>query len=613
MKRYILIVLGSIVVSSIYSQTNRFNQYYDSITPHKGNEFSSVIETDSGYTAFNCYSFAVHYIDSMGNLISTKSFLDTNNYHNNNWTYNNSLDLFENNESEKYYIQASGTEIMEYDSTLTTAYHLVKYNNMFDTVWSREICEANSSIQNLEDDYAGQLYDCVIGNEGNIYSTGYGFKLLGDSMFTEYGNIIYMVADSLGNPIQLQNFPFISVNEISYGSRIIETFNNKILIGGNLDFFPQGTHPSPKGYLLNINKDGSLNWKKTEYKMILWDAIQLNDSGFVYGGVRYMIWNNEPYGAAALVKLDNNGNTIWERDIGFGFLGNGNYVSYQVKNVIENEDSSIICAISRFDLSIEGYHIMIYKFSKDGEIIWKRTLDPDLMSMPNPAFNMRPYDLRIANDGGYIVSGYMNKVGLTTPFLIKTDQNGCDGLFSCMDTTTMMYLQTWEDSVCNGDSVLVSIAISNGHAPYTGIINGTDTIDEPLYLMPDTSSYFFYAHPTLSDTYVHVTIEDQFGYQYSNYLQFNVVDCNISIDEILPEVTFKIFPNPANSFIQIDVFKGKYLKKQIEIYNQQGQLIYSKPDFDSDTGIDISSFVNGVYTIKLITEKGIGIEKFVKI
>ncbi len=223
---------------------------------------------------------------------------------------------------------------------------------------------------------------------------------------------------------------------------------------------------------------------------------------------------------------------------------------------------------------------------------------------------MRDFDLILARDSGFVISGYMNKVGYPAPFLIKTDSMGCDGLYSCMDTAMMMLMHTWADSVCIGDSLLVSIDITNGNAPFTCVINN-DTLEELLYIAPDTASYFFYAHPTITNNQIWATIIDSQGQTFSSSFTCNMVDCSISVDEIAPVISFNIYPNPASKTIQLNIFKGRYLQNNVEIYNQAGKLIMQIPNVQHKMQLDIGTLPSGVYYLKLISKEGVGVEKFV--
>ncbi|MBO5848919.1 MAG: T9SS type A sorting domain-containing protein [Bacteroidales bacterium] len=80
-------------------------------------------------------------------------------------------------------------------------------------------------------------------------------------------------------------------------------------------------------------------------------------------------------------------------------------------------------------------------------------------------------------------------------------------------------------------------------------------------------------------------------------------------DESLEEYAnrFEIYPNPANNYLNINTTENI---NEINIYNIVGVLVYSEKDFNNN--IDLSNFSNGVYFIKINTDKGEITKKFIK-
>jgi hypothetical protein len=70
-----------------------------------------------------------------------------------------------------------------------------------------------------------------------------------------------------------------------------------------------------------------------------------------------------------------------------------------------------------------------------------------------------------------------------------------------------------------------------------------------------------------------------------------------------------IYPNPAKDIVNI---KANSLIKSIEIYDVQGRIIQSKLTNEENSTIDVSSFTNGIYFLKIKTEMGEKVEKMVK-
>jgi hypothetical protein len=84
--------------------------------------------------------------------------------------------------------------------------------------------------------------------------------------------------------------------------------------------------------------------------------------------------------------------------------------------------------------------------------------------------------------------------------------------------------------------------------------------------------------------------------------------CVNSIKEINVKTYISIFPNPAINNMTIESSQ----KSLIEILNIQGQLIKTLEANEDKTNIDVSTLPSGVYLIKVETEKGIEVRKFLK-
>lgn len=71
---------------------------------------------------------------------------------------------------------------------------------------------------------------------------------------------------------------------------------------------------------------------------------------------------------------------------------------------------------------------------------------------------------------------------------------------------------------------------------------------------------------------------------------------------------FEVYPNPANDVLFINTTEDI---NEVNIFNIVGICVYSESDFATDN-IDLSSYNNGVYFIRINTEKGDVVKRFVK-
>lgn len=92
---------------------------------------------------------------------------------------------------------------------------------------------------------------------------------------------------------------------------------------------------------------------------------------------------------------------------------------------------------------------------------------------------------------------------------------------------------------------------------------------------------------------------------YSDTLDVFVDECTFIGDDI--ESSFKVYPNPASTFVNIDFNLRSNSSAKVIIYNQVGQRVMETEIRNEKLGsnkIDIRSLDNGVYFIKIITSSG---------
>ena len=73
--------------------------------------------------------------------------------------------------------------------------------------------------------------------------------------------------------------------------------------------------------------------------------------------------------------------------------------------------------------------------------------------------------------------------------------------------------------------------------------------------------------------------------------------------------TFSIVPNPANDYITITA-KGDF--NNIEVLSFLGQVVLTQTNVGNSATLDISNFTNGVYFVRITSETGTSVKKFVK-
>ena len=116
-----------------------------------------------------------------------------------------------------------------------------------------------------------------------------------------------------------------------------------------------------------------------------------------------------------------------------------------------------------------------------------------------------------------------------------------------------------------------------------------------------------------------LTVGDTFSNFASIYFDYNfpiiTEPATTSIEALSnPDFEFsnfvKLYPNPASATITIE--SQTINLKSIEIFNSLGQLMQAIPNDNSQLSIEVSNLATGTYFVKVHSDKGVGVSKFVK-
>lgn len=112
-------------------------------------------------------------------------------------------------------------------------------------------------------------------------------------------------------------------------------------------------------------------------------------------------------------------------------------------------------------------------------------------------------------------------------------------------------------------------------------------------------------YPTASDLYYYA-VNNNGCFNRSPYIQFTY----LSIDEVEINSNFRIYPNPSDNILNIDVLNKQIYK--IEFFDLQGRLLKTIKENKEKYQIDISNFTSATYLLKISTEKGSQSVKIIK-
>lgn len=102
------------------------------------------------------------------------------------------------------------------------------------------------------------------------------------------------------------------------------------------------------------------------------------------------------------------------------------------------------------------------------------------------------------------------------------------------------------------------------------------------------------------------------SYLYVDNLAFTGSVAEVKENKLTTDL--KLFPNPANDKISVNISNSKSTKGQIEIFDITGSKVksLSEIDFSSSVSVDISDLAKEQYIIKVITSEGVITRKFLK-
>lgn len=226
-------------------------------------------------------------------------------------------------------------------------------------------------------------------------------------------------------------------------------------------------------WLVKIDNDGNIEWQSCaggNYGEVPDALLQSRDGGYIIAGIEYsddLPGTHGPGGDGWVVKFDSNGNIEWQR-----FLGGTQ--TDRLQTIIETNDGYVVAGSSNSTdgdiCSNKGTDdLFIVKLNTDGSTAWKRTCGGTKNDGANAVV--------IANDGGFLVSGFANSndgdvsgnhnPNVADAWLVKLS-------FPGIDILPTIAISADETTICPGKNISFSSSITNGgtQALYQWRVNG---------------------------------------------------------------------------------------------------------------------------------------------
>jgi uncharacterized delta-60 repeat protein len=198
-----------------------------------------------------------------------------------------------------------------------------------------------------------------------------------------------------------------SSDDLAYS--IQQTSDGGFIVAGETRSFGIG---SPNCWVLKLDANGNVIWQKT-YGGSNYDRAysirQTSDGGFIVAGY------TESYGAGYedywILKLDSDGNIIWQKTYGGGSDYEG------AESIQQTTDGGYVVAGYTMNY-IASWDFWVLKLNSTGNVIWQKTYG---------GFGYdRAYSIQQTTDGGFIVIGqtYSYGAGISDAWVLKLNSTG---------------------------------------------------------------------------------------------------------------------------------------------------------------------------------------------
>ena len=248
-------------------------------------------------------------------------------------------------------------------------------------------------------------------NDGGYAIVGYSMSSDGDASNNEGAHDNWLLKlDASGNILWEKSFGF-SGHDHAYS--VIQTEDGGFFITGFLDVTASGgggnsktqntLHGVGEFWCHKLNRNGETIWRKYfggSSNDRSYDAVQANDGGFVVTGFSesndFDISNSKGSYDIWVIKLDINGNLVWEKSLGGAEID-------QSRAITKTSDNGYIVAGNSFSVdgdissNLGSSDFFLIKLNDNGNIVWSKNFGGSNFDYAT-AIN--------ATSDGFVVSGY---------------------------------------------------------------------------------------------------------------------------------------------------------------------------------------------------------------
>ena len=263
---------------------------------------------------------------------------------------------------------------------------LIKTNSSGDTIWSK-------TYGGVESEYGTNI---IPTSDGNILISGKTESFGAGS----FGDIYLIKVNTNGDTLWTKSYPDQDQDqEVPFN--LLETSDGGYLVTGTNE-----DNSNPRGlYLLKVNSSGNKLWDNT-IGAGLWkwgySTIELANGDLITVGQ----YTTGGYSQVLVLKSDNQGNTIWEKQFGESNLSEKGY------SIKENMNNTYTITGSSYDVNTTQDDIIVFNIDANGNQLWFKKFGSTVNDW---GANI----VKGLNDENVITGGYNGNI-----FMTKLNNNG---------------------------------------------------------------------------------------------------------------------------------------------------------------------------------------------
>ena len=351
-----------------------------------------------------------------------------------------------------------------------------------------------------------------------------------------------------------------------------------------------------------------------------------------------------------LAKFDTQGNCKWAKHTGEGVYGS---IIFDKKLITDKKGDLLLTgtfkqfmqfADDTIPMETWYYHSYITKLDTGGNMLWSKKFS-------NNEWEVQILDMITDDSNNIFVSGiFKDSINLGSGFIAKSDSGNYDGFVAKLDTAMnpiwMKIIGGKGNQYCRAMALMKDTLYLTGYfddkLTFNGITNTTAGLTD-IFLISlsadsgkfkernimgdassETTSGIFCLpsnHILISGNYVnyttlgshHASAIDQIGQEvfiidFDKYHTYYSINDNYSDKEDI-----SVYPNPSSDRITVETKNVDFYKNSsVTILNIQGQQLIQQSLNNNKAVLDVSSLSNGIYFLKINSESGNVVRKFVK-